>query len=398
MTMPGGPDAERLRGLLDELGDVIEGLLRGGMTTASKATRDKLDVTFREVSRQGLLRLAASLSNVSREIGRYVAQDAQFSARRLSLFIGRTWLLARGMARALRDGDATTFERLAIDRRSEPVSELRAVTLGVHKKVVPGAFCGFDFRMRRLDGDKLGDSLAFTEMFPMKASGAAGDRHGGPPKGSGQDIPAEAYLVIDRPQRYKPRILLDGGVITFRNVMVHHSDSGQRLALGKDSRVEAAAPFTDWGSVPGWTPADALARVRAHQADPLELPNELQEEVVLDQWELGPATKDEQRHVYPVRSWGLALDGVVADGVEGKALRENLERLRKGQGPVGLGPGMASIKAKVGAKRLFGLLHYETCRFVLQPLALLGPSGPIHLMTSAEGIDHKALLRNLVRR
>jgi hypothetical protein len=382
VTLPAGADAERLRGLLDELGDEVERLLRGGMTTASTATRDKLDVSFREASRQGLLRLAGTLGNVSREVGRYVAQDPQFSARRLSLFIGRTWLLARGMARALRSGDAEAFEHLALARRSETVGELRVVTLGVVKKVVPGSFCAFDFRMRRLDGAELGEPLAFTEMFPDKP---------------GQDVPAEANLVIERPQRYKPRILLDGGVVSFRDVMLQRSEAGLRVALGKDSRVEAGKPFDAWPSVPVWNPAEALARVRAHEPDPLELPNELHEEVVLDDWTIGTPTTHEQRHVYPVQALGLTLDGVVADGIEGKALRDNLDRMRKRQPPEGLGSGSVRPKA-AAAGRLFGVLHYETCRFVLQPLALLTASGPIHLMTSAEGIDHKALLRNLVRR
>jgi hypothetical protein len=391
MTLPSGADAERLQGLLDELAAEVERLLRGGMTTATAATRDKLDVTFREASRQGLLRLAGTLSLVSREIGRYVAQDPQFSARRLSFFIGRTWLLARGMVRALRAGDTATFERLAMDRRSETVSELRAVTLGVIKKVVPGSFCAFEFRMRRLEAGKLGAPLAFTEMFPMKA---------GPPGAPGRDVPPEAYLVLERPQRYKPRILLDGGAVSFRDVKLLGSEAGLRVTLGKDSRVEASGPWDGWSSLPAWDVAGALARVRAHEVDPLELPNELHEEVVLDEWRIGEPTTKEQRHAYPVQARGLVLDGVVADGIEGQALQGNLERMRKGQAPLGLGPGGSGGGGKgepSASRRLFGVLHYETCRFVLQPLALLTASGPIHLMTSADGIDHKALLRNLVR-
>jgi hypothetical protein len=318
-----------------------------------------------------------------------VAKDPQFSARRLSFFIGRAWLLARGMVRALRAGDAATFERLAMERRSEKVSELQAVTLGVQKKVVPGSFCAFEFRMRRLQAGRLGAPLSFTEMFPMKA---------GPPATAAQDVPAETYLVLERPQRYKPRVLLDGGVVVFRDVMLLEAEAGpSRVSLSKDSRIEALAPWAGWPSLPAWDVAGALARVRSHEVDPLELPNELHEEVVLDQWKIGEPTTTEQRHAYPVQARGLVLDGVVAEGIEGQALRDNLERMRKGQSPLGLGPGVGKGKPS-DSRRLFGVLHYETCRFVLQPLALLTAAGPIHLMMSAEGIDHKALLRNLVRR
>ena len=211
-----------------------------------------------------------------------------------------------------------------------------------------------------------------------------------------------AFASLSMPPQSLRQMLDDvakaGGVVVFRDVMLLEPETGPlRVSLGKDSRVEALAPFDGWSSLPAWDVAGALARVRAHAVDPLELPNELHEEVVLDAWQLGEPTTQEQRHTFPVRARGLVLDGVVADGSEGQALRDNLERLRKRQAPMGLGPGTGKGKAS-GSGRLFGVLHYETCRFVLQPLALLTAAGPIHLMTSAEGIDHKALLRNLVRR
>src|SRR5690606_25489849 len=144
----------------------------------------------------------------------------------------------------------------------------------------PGAFCAFDFRMRLLDEGVPGEPVAFTEMFPSKP---------------GQQIPAEAFLVLPRPQQYKPRVLLDGGVITFRDVMLSRSAAGLRVTLGKDSRVEAGKPFGGWSSLRAWDPAGALARVRAHEVDPLELPNELHEEVVLDAWQIGAPVAEAQR-------------------------------------------------------------------------------------------------------
>jgi len=418
MTRPSATDAERLRGLLDQLGDEVERLLLGGMTTANQATRDKLAMTLREVSRRRLLRLGSTLSNVSREIERYLAQDPQFSPRRLSFFIGRTWLLARAMARALREGDDATYDRLAMDRSAEPVASVRVVTLGVAKKVVPGSFCAFDFRMRRLDGEHPGESLAFTEMFPLKPR---------------QVIPAESFLVLERSKGYRPAMLLEGKEITFHGVTLLRSADGLRLSRGRPDQggpVEQGKPYEGWASLPAWDPARARARVRAAEVDPLQMPMDLHEEVVLDGWQLGAPLEDDgggPRRIHPVSWGGLSLDGVVAEGEEGTSLRQNLERMRKGQLPHGLGPfattkpaaastrrkGRGSRAAKasedepspapatpssrtlVSSSRLFGLLHYETCRLVLQPLALMTDRGPIHLMTSPEGIDRKALLANL---
>lgn len=414
MTRLQGADRERMQGLLDELGDEIERLLLGGMTTANEATRDKLGLTLREVSRRRLLRLGATISNVSREIERYLRHDEQFSARRLSFFISRAWLLCRAMARALREGDDVTFERMALDRQSERVEAIDVVTLGVAKKVVPGSFCAFDFRMRRVEGDRLGESVAFTEMFPLK---------------KGQSIPAESFLVIERGKKYRPSMLLDDKVITFRDVDLLRSPSGLRISRGRPESagaVELGGTFEGWTSLPAWDRAEARERLVAHEVDPVQMPNELHEEVILDGWSLASPRADASgapRKIHPVRWSGLELDGVVADGTEGEALRHNLERMRKGELPRGIGSASPSSnrkgKAKANAKkakadtpkttagggtrgrapvsegRLFGLVHYETCRLVLQPLALLTARGPIHLMTSPDGIDRKALLKNL---
>ncbi len=419
MTRLAGADRERMQGLLDELGDEVERLLLGGMTTANDATREKLSMTLREVSRRRLLRLGATVSNVSREIERHLRHDSQFSARRLSFFIGRTWLLCRAMSRALREGDDVTFDRLAMDRQSERVEAVRVVTLGVAKKVVPGSFCAFDFRMRRLDGDSPGEPVAFTEMFPLK---------------KGQQIPAESFLVIERGKKYRPSMLLEGKVVTFRDVDLLRSSSGLRISRGRPDEagaVELGEVYEDWASLPAWDPSGARERVAAYEVDPVQMPNDLHEEVVLDGWTLAAPRKDDSgapRRIHPVKWSGLVLDGVVSNGAEGEALRKNLERMRKGSLPAGLGPGAAPTKkdaassrtkktrakktrakkakagddvaaparrAPVSEGRLFGLLHYETCRFVLQPLALLTERGPIHLTTSPEGIDRKALLKNL---
>jgi len=422
MTRLAGADRERMQGLLDELGDEVERLLLGGMTTANDATREKLSMTLREVSRRRLLRLGATVSNVSREIERHLRSDSEFSARRLSFFIGRTWLLCRAMARALREGDDVTFDRLALDRHSERVEAVRVVTLGVVKKVVPGSFCAFDFRMRRLDGDRPGESVAFTEMFPLK---------------KGQQIPAESFLVIERGKKYRPAMLLEGKVITFRDVDLQRSSAGLRISRGRPDEagaVELGEVYDGWASLPAWDPVGARERVATYEVDPVQMPNDLHEEVILDGWSLAAPRKDDSgapRRIHPVKWSGLELDGVVSKGVEGEALRKNLERMRKGTLPAGLGPGAApktdessrtkktrakktrakttkasktassdaasasTRRAPVSEGRLFGLLHYETCRFVLQPLALLTERGPIHLTTSPEGIDRKALLENL---
>lgn len=388
MKLPAGAEAERLQGLLRGVGDELERLLMGGMTTATKATHDELEAAFREASRRGLSRLGSTLRILGQEVGRYLAHDDAFSAGRLSMFLGRTWVLVRGLLRALEQRDEATFSNLgAFSHRRESVPELSAVTVGVAKKVITGLVCMFDFRMRRVAEDgTLGEGFVFTEMFPL---------------GKDRSLPPEALLELRRPQKYKPSVLLEGKVITFRHAVLTSSPAGDRLAIprdAKDATVTVGDPFDGWSSLGPWDLEIARQRVVAHEIDPLELPVELQEEVVLDDWSIDAPQDDEgrQRRSYPVRAHGLSLRAVASAHSEGDALRSNLDRMRKGQAPQGPGPGAGrGVRRKSGAGRLYGLVHYEACAFELQPLALLTDRGPIHLMISAEGIDRKALLKSM---
>ena len=84
-----------------------------------------------------------------------------------------------------------------------------------------------------------------------------------------------------------------------------------------------------------------------------------------------------------MRAWGEAFtmrfDAVVSPGVEGKALAGALEDLRK----------------KKRRPPLFGLMHYERCRLILQPLSVFGKDGPEYLTVSDETVDRAALLKAL---
>ncbi len=83
--------------------------------------------------------------------------------------------------------------------------------------------------------------------------------------------------------------------------------------------------------------------------------------------------------MFPITHRGVVFDAVASRGDEGKALRGALEALRK----------------KKERPPLFGLLHYEMGRLMLQPLAVFGKEGPEQLMLSLEKGDRAALLKAL---
>jgi hypothetical protein len=354
-------DRGKLAALLAELAGAVEELLLSGLTTASESTRRVLDASFQEASRLRLLRLGSTLRAAGEELTRFTRNDTTFSARRLVFFLSRAWMLSRGLARALQAGDDEGFERLLRTPAGRPAARLEVVTLGVLKKVVPGSFCAFEFRLRSLPE---GSPLVWSCVFPLKPGNA---------------IPAEAFLHLPHKQQFKAITFLEGKSVILEKVTVTGDGSAGRVTLAPDSTVTAGAPFADWGRFQGWDPAAALARLRAHEPGPFDLDVELQEEVVLHDWQVGePSAGEEGLVVYPVTA-GAEFDAVAPAGEDGKALRQALERLGK-------------EKAR---PPLFGLLHYEKCRLALQPLAVFGDNGPEQLMISAEKVDRAALVKAL---
>jgi len=365
------PAAERpkVSALLEELARSVEELLLSGLTTASEATRKTLDVSFREASRMRLLRLGSTLRVANEELGRYTRNDPEFSAKRLSFFLNRTWLLSHGLHRALARNDEAEFDRLLWTPASEPIASLELVTVGVVKKVAARAFCAFDFRLRTLSASgsiPAGARLAWSCVFPIKPEAA---------------IPAEGYLHLPQKQKFKAAELLESKTIHIEHATVALDGfGGGRISLTEESKLTLGAKFTDWQRFQLWDAAAALARLAGHQAGPLDLDVELQEEVVLDPWTVEEPFEKDQQWLYPITAGPLAFEAVSAKGVEGEALGKRMLEFKK--------------KKKVRPP-LFGLMHYERCRMVLQPLTVFADEGPVHLMLSDQNIDRKALLQAL---
>src|SRR5215468_10830874 len=127
-------DARKLTPLLDELCAAIEDLLLAGLTTASKSTVERLDVTFKEASRMKLLRLGSTLRIANEEFDRFTQGSPLFSARRFAFFLNRAWLLASAMRKAIDASDPEALNRLQSTPASQPVDKLCVVTLGVAKR------------------------------------------------------------------------------------------------------------------------------------------------------------------------------------------------------------------------------------------------------------------------
>lgn len=369
-------EQKKLAALLEELARAIEDLVRTGLTSATEATRHKLDVSFKEASRMKLLRLGATLRYVNEEVGRFLAHSDAFSARRFVFFTHRAWLLARGLGEALHEKNDRVLARLAGTgaRDPSPIRSLDVVTLGVFSRTVQNT-CSFEFRLRVVKADDpalVGRSLVFGLVFGRKSA----------------DISAEAFLHLPQPQKYHPKVFTERMVLTVTGAAIAFDErGGGRLLIGpKGTVTQQSKPAGGWESYLGWQVAPALARTRAHRPSPLDLPNELQEEVVLADWTCkeDKARATPERRIFTVSTPGLELDAVVPTGADGKTLAGHFETHAKRK------PSAAKPPAP-----LYGLVHYELGRLVLTPLATLGPDGPLHLMLSNEKINLSALLGSL---
>jgi hypothetical protein len=360
-------EARKLTPLLDELCAAVEELLRAGLTAASKSTVERIDVSFKEASRMKLLRLGSTLRIANEEISRFTSGSTQFSARRLVFFLGRAWLLASGMRRAIEAKDEAQLARLLHIAPAAAVDELSVVTLGISKRVVPGAFASFDFRLRAFAAAKdvqPGDPLLLSFVFPLRKD---------------LSLPAEAFLHLPQKQKFKPSLLLERKIVRITKCAVSkQAGSAGRVMLGDVSEVTAGEAFTDWQRFWHWDAEQASRRLDAHRTTPLDLEIELQEEVFLDAWIPGEKVQsDEGYDLMPMESAHLPLEARLDRGPSGTPLNEVVTK-------------MAEMKKR---PPLFGVMHYESCRLLFQPLSALGKDGVEYLTVSKDKISQQELVK-----
>ncbi len=350
--------------LATELAKLIEDLVRTGLTSATPATRTKLEAAFKEASRRKLLRLGASLRYVNEEIGRFLSDDGSFQTRRYAFFLHRSWLLAKGIKLALARGDAGLVAALTAGAGAQPkpAGPIEAVTIGIHKRVT-ASLVAYDFRLRVTASERAelrGKSLVFSLVFARK-----------------KDVPAEAYLHLPQPQKFAPVLFRNKNVISIADAAVLPDDrGGGRLVLGPKSTVVEGAAFDRYEDLYVWDPDGAEARATAHAPTPLDLAVELQEEVILDAFDVAQGADGALR----VHGAGLSMRVALPAAEEGLDLREKLE---------------AGSKKKKDKPRLFGTVHYEFGDLVFSPLSFLEESGPVHLTVSDQNLNLSALLGSL---
>src|SRR5262249_368508 len=149
-------------------------------------------------------------------------------------------------------------------------------TLGVAKRVVPGAFTSFDFRLRALGAagpvaDK--QPLVWSCVFPLRRD---------------LDLPTEAFLHLPQKQKFKPSILLEKQGIEITKCTVSLQAGGtRRLGVTEASTMSTGEEFTDWPSLLSWDIPQAAKRLGEHRPTPMDLEIELQEEVFLSSWQPG---------------------------------------------------------------------------------------------------------------
>lgn len=370
-------DRAELLPMLAELAAAVESLIASGLSTASAATRQKLEISFKEASRRKLLRLGASLRYVNEELGRFLAESGAFSAKRFAFFLHRSWLLARGLHEAIREDDAPSIARLLMTREPELVKRIDAIVLGVGKRVTPDGGCSFEFRLRSVGGAvPAGTALVWSCVFAGKPG-----------------VLPEAFLHLPQPQKFAPKLLLDGAVYAFTDCAISRGEPGgaTRIMLGPKSMVAAGAKFADWEPhlVADW--AAIAARAAAHRVSPLELDVELQEAVALRDWQIGaPEARDDDRLAYPITAGGRELVAIATRGAGDRDLIEALDALRGTAKKPAKTP-----KAATSRGPLFGLVHYERCQLVFQPLARFGAKGPDYLTLSKDKISVASLVGSL---
>lgn len=369
--LPPAAERPKLRSTLNQLASAVEELLLGGLTTANDETRRAIEQAIQEAARLRLLRFGGTLRVVADDLARFQAQDPLLSRPRLTFFINRAWLLARGMAHALEKQDEKEFDRLTHVPGSQPLAAVEVVCLGVWKKLT-ATVVQFQFRFRALadsGGVKAGDAVYWSCVQPLRYKGFS----------------PESYLYLDQKQKFTPAVFLEQKAVTLTNAMATTDEVGAwRLTLTDKSTVTAGAPFAEWERFLNWTPQPALERLNRQSPGPLDIATELQEEVVLRNYTVGAPVEGDEPGLtaYPITAAGREFYAVVGAAAEGKALKANLDELRK---------------RNSDRPPLYGLMHYERCRLVFQPLATFPATGPAYITISSDKVDKTALKAAMLR-
>jgi hypothetical protein len=209
-----------------------------------------------------------------------------------------------------------------------------------------------------------GQRLVWSAVFPLKP---------------GLELPAEGFLHLPQKQKFTPFILLERKTVVIEHANIVNDDTGGRISLTEQSTVTPGKDHNEWTQFLDWSPAPAIERIRKHTPGPLDLDTELQEEIVIRDYEIGAPEEGDtpSQTVYPITAGKLTLSALVGADPEGHALRKNLDDLRK-------------VKKK--RPPLYGLMHYERCRLAFQPLTAFRPE-PDYLTISKENINKAALLK-----
>jgi hypothetical protein len=367
--LPPAAERPKLRATLDQLAGAVEDLLLGGLTTATEDTKSVLAGAMQEAARVRALRLSATLRQLLDDLGRFSAHDKLLSPRRLTLFLNRSWVLARGLSRALVANDEAGYDRLNHTPTTQPLKRVEVVCLGAVKKAT-AAVAQFEFRCRAVADAapvKAGDPVRWSFTQPVKT----------------KEFPAEAFLHLPQKQKFPPFCFLARKAVAVEKAVGVRDDSGAwRLQLTDDSTVTPGEAFDDWERFVAWTPAVALERIARQTPGPLDLDTELQEEIVLTDYTIEPTEDGDEpgQTVCPVKAGPVTFRAVLSSQADGKAAWKVLEELRK---------------SKKARPPLFGLMHYERCRLVLQPLSTFEADGPNYLTISPEKVDKAALLKAL---
>lgn len=142
--------------------------------------------------------------------------------------------------------------------------------------------------------------------------------------------------------------------------------------------MAAGEAFTDWPSLLSWDLNQAATRLEQHRPTPIDLEIELQEEVFLSDWRCGEQRgTDEGYDVLPIETNLLPFE----------------VRLDRGPSGVPLSGVMTKMSKKKRRPPIYGVAHYESCRFVLQPLSVLGKDGIEYLTVSPDKISQAELVK-----
>ncbi|MFQ5978624.1 MAG: hypothetical protein ACE5OZ_10900 [Candidatus Heimdallarchaeota archaeon] len=165
--------------LLQTIEQTISSLAYTGLTTISESTFQRLTTCINECSNNQFFRLASAIRVASNELKKSVNGSSKtIDNSKYAFFLNQSWLLAKGLQKALDDKDEFLLERYSGRKSQEDrIPALEVVPIGIEQGLIDRRWLSFRIHFKVMEAPKKkrisNEIITWAHMFDLRGKSAA---------------------------------------------------------------------------------------------------------------------------------------------------------------------------------------------------------------------------------